>query len=194
MDENFKALEFLELLPRRGRPWNSRRVFVRGTAVLIGDEKDFRLCQNLYYAVIDHNRHSQGYIIFKNGKKFQYFNQTIDGKKSFLFRVTEERLGTVKRKDYANRITNITGSASTGDLIALAELILESVGKEKKKQWRVSENSQWWQNLEKNYRNVATEQILSNLNRLSVRELKDIWECISCPVSSPERETISKAA
>ena len=195
MDNKFKALEISELLPRRGRPpFYSKRGFVSGTPVLIGDDTYGLFCQKLYYTIIDHNNHAQGYIIFTNGEKFWYFNQAINGKKAFLFEVTDERLGIARRKDYQNRITNFIPSASTCDLIAEANLILESVGKEKKKQRTVPESSQWWPNLEKKYRNVATEQILSNLNRLSVQQLEDLWKCISSPQSSPKREATTKAA
>lgn len=198
MDTNLKALEISELLPRRGRPGKRNRSnFIHGSHVLVGDHEYIWLCEKLYDAVIDHNWHSQhGYISFTDGEKFWYYNQKINGKKASLFRPTGENLGILERKNYQNKITNwvTTASASTGDLIAVADLILESVGKEKAKQRRVLGNSKWWPMMEKSYRDVATKQILRNLNRLSVRELKDIWECINCHVCSPEREAISKAA
>ena len=138
MDKNFMALVISELLPRRGRPGRRRNgnTFIHGSPVLIGDHEDIWLCENLYYAVVDHNWHSQhGYIRFTDGEKFWYYNQTINGKKAFLFRATEENLNVAERKDYERKFSDWTNADSTPtiDVLVCEDLVLDSVGKENEK-------------------------------------------------------------
>ena len=180
MTSSFKALTISELLPRPGRRnGNTLR------HVLNGDHEDIRICENLYYVDIVCNWHSQhGYIKFKNGEKFWYYNRTINGNKVFLFRVTEEYLSLLERKNYEKKISDWTNSASSKDLVALHDLVLEAAGKESRK-------LRFWSGLENCNRDSARKGILSNLSRLSVMEQKNLWGCLNPAGISSVSKTIS---
>ena len=171
MGNKCKALTTSELLPQLGRPSGKRLKHV-----IIGDLVDIRLCDAPYYAVIEYNHHNsqQMHIKFTSGEKYRYSSQTINGNKVFLFSDTEENLNFLERKKCENNIIRWTNSvtSSTGDLIALQELILECVDKDYKKSGLCRLGLEDW------YRNSARERILSNLSRLSVWELEDICQLI----------------
>lgn len=161
MEHAYKALTTFELMPRTGRP-NGNTL----GAVVIGDRgEDIQLCTYLRYTRIEHNWYAQhGKIKFANGDIYYYSDQTIKGEKASLFRATEENRSLAIRKKYEREITALLNANAIppGDLVALADLVLETVGKKPFRPWDGD----------------AKSRIQANLSRLSVGQLAGIAQLI----------------
>lgn len=151
----------------------------KGAVVLIGDNKDFRLCTIVYKETVLRNWPSHGFIKFVRGKKYYYRSGTVSGRQSFLFRETYENQSSFERINYERKISAWVNnnSTTTGDMVAVANLILEDENKKPIHNSLIPK-------FELYHRANVKRQILKYLERLSIKQLRQIWELIILEIAA----------
>lgn len=107
----------------------------RGQNVFVGDNADARMATFLYKVAVAHNwpsqwhsRHEAGYIEVEfEGKKrrFDIANQTISGKRVFIFRDTPEIEIQWRRQTYENKIIKCVDKLEPNEKFAATQLVQE---------------------------------------------------------------------
>ncbi len=176
--ERFRSVKNLDSLyvPRNHRP-----------EVIVADAADIRTCTRLYRDRIAHNwpsqghsRYPDGYIILASGKKYDRKRLRINGEEAFIFRVSEDAEIILAKHNLKGKIIAMLDIASDEEFRVIYELFCESAGQQCV--------GRWWP------RDSAERYIVSQLEAMGLRELRDWAALLEGPASSATPEAASKAA
>jgi hypothetical protein len=163
--------------------------------VLIGDSPDIRTCTWLYSDRVVHNqpsywrsRYPDGWIIFASGKIYDRKRGTIDGKQAFILFYGKDTEIILLKHNLKVKIIAILEIVSNEEFRVVFELLCERAGWQCKEWEWWAECKEWWT------REWAEECTVSQLETMSLRELRDFADLLEGPAGSAISEDPTKAA